>query len=369
MEGWRVCLLFSVVACVCVSTSTLELDKQENDERFLPSSIATFFYSSLSVFLYPFSGIFGAQGKASEEKQAGSRLGDFLREYIFQQDEIERPGLELGDLSHFDIKTGNIESFFLPSAPGEVGAWFMEPEEETDRDKAVLYLHGVKGNRGRSYRVGLYNVLLMEGFKVLATDYRGFGDSTDISEDEDTVVQDALVSLNWLREKVGENCDIYVWAHSLGTGIASHALAKEVDEKGDNAQVKGVILEAPFNNFTDEFIAKTSGTSNPLAQAALSALYGLTGDFVPESLLKLFNMEFNSDEHLPHVPSPVLVLHAEDDDKIPVELGQKLFETVKAAGKNNIELHLFDGSLGYKHHDIYKSAELPDLVRRFTRKV
>merc|ERR1712215_440749 len=117
-------------------------------------------------------------------------------------------------------------------------------------------LHGVKGNRGKSYRVGLYNVLLREGFKVLAIDYRGFGDSTDTSEDEDTMVKDALVSLNWLRKKVGENCDIYVWAHSLGTGIASNALAKEVKEKGDNPQVKGVILEAPFNNFKDEFIAK-----------------------------------------------------------------------------------------------------------------
>jgi len=311
-------------------------------------------------------------GKASEEKHTGSGLGDFLREFIFrsqQQDVCERPGLELGDLSQFDIKTSNIQSFFLPSAPGEIGAWFMEPEEETDRDKAVLYLHGVTGNRGKSYRVGLYNVLLSEGFKVLAIDYRGFGDSTDISEDEDTMVKDALVSLNWLREKVGENCDIYVWAHSLGTGIASHALAKEVKEKGDNPQVKGVILEAPFNNFKDEFIAITSGISNRLAQAALSYLYSVTGDFVLESLLKRFNMEFNSDKHLPNVPSPVMVLHAEDDDMVPVGLGKKLFETVKAAGKENIELHLFDGSLGYNHSYIYKSEKLPGLVRQFTRRV
>ena len=34
------------------------------------------------------------------------------------------------------------------------------------RDQAVLYLHGVKGTRARSYRVGVYNILLKLGFKV-----------------------------------------------------------------------------------------------------------------------------------------------------------------------------------------------------------
>eukprot|EP00092_Neocalanus_flemingeri_P047907 GFUD01054450.1.p1 GENE.GFUD01054450.1~~GFUD01054450.1.p1 ORF type:complete len:311 (+),score=71.16 GFUD01054450.1:185-1117(+) len=307
--------------------------------------------------------------KALEEEPSGSRLGDFLREFIFQQDEVERPGIDLSDTSQFDINTKNIQSFFLSSIPGDVGAWFMEPEEASDRDKVVLYLHGVKGNRGRSYRVGLYNVLLQEGFKVLAIDYRGFGDSTDISEDEDTVVQDALVALDWLRNKVGENFDIYVWAHSLGTGIASHALAKEVIQKGGNPQVKGLILEAPFNNFTDEFIEKTSNTSNSVAKAALSALYALTGDSLPQAMLKLFNMEFNSDIFLPKILCPVMILHAEDDDKIPIELAQKLYESARAVGKKNIEFHFFAEQHGYKHHDIYQSENLPAMIRQFTAKV
>ena len=33
-------------------------------------------------------------------------------------------------------------------------------------DKAVLYLHGVKGTRARTYRVGVYNILLKLGFRV-----------------------------------------------------------------------------------------------------------------------------------------------------------------------------------------------------------
>ena len=301
----------------------------------------------------------------NEVEVTGTRLGDFLREFIFQQDEVERPDMDLSDVSLFPIETAKKESLFLTSPHGRIGAWYMQPDHK-ETDKSVLYLHGVKGNRGRSYRVGLYNLLLKEGFNVLAIDYRGFGDSTDISEDEDTVVQDALIGLDWLRNKVGETANIWVWAHSLGTGIACHALAKEIEEKGSNPQIKGLILEAPFNNFSEEFVAKTTKTSNPVAYAALTALYKLTGDSLPESLLKLFNMEFNSDEYLPKIHCPVMILHAEDDDKIPVELAKKLYDTTREHGKKNMKFYIFDKNLGYKHHDIYQALNLPYMIRQFT---
>ena len=40
------------------------------------------------------------------------------------------------------------------------------PQPDQARAQAVLYVHGVKGNRSRGYRVGLYNVLLKLGLKV-----------------------------------------------------------------------------------------------------------------------------------------------------------------------------------------------------------
>lgn len=374
MWSYRAGLLFILLALFSAVSGQGQAKKNQEDEKKFPSPLAAAIFSLVNIVIFPFSEIghfvFGVEERDETHAEAtGSRLGDFLREFIFQQDEVERPGIDLSDISLFDINTKNIESFFLPSTPGDVGAWFMEPEEASDRDKAFLYLHGVKGNRGRSYRVGLYNLLLQEGFKVLAIDYRGFGDSTDISEDEDTVVQDALVALDWLRNKVGDNTDIYVWAHSLGTGIACHALAKEVIQKGENPQVQGLILEAPFNNFGDEFIEKTSNTSNPIAQAALSALYGLTGDILPDALLKLFNMEFTSDVYLPKILCPVLMLHAEDDDKIPIQLAHKLYESARAVGKKNIEFNFFDEKLGFKHHDIYQAENLPPMIREFTKKV
>ena len=91
-----------------------------------------------------------------------------------------------------------------------------------------------------------------EIFKVLAFDYRGFGDSSKVPLDEDTVVEDASLALAWLRARVGREARILVLAHSLGTAIASRALA---NTEAEAAPISGLVLMAAFNNFTDELVA------------------------------------------------------------------------------------------------------------------
>ena len=50
-------------------------------------------------------------------------------------------------------------------------------------------------------------------------------------------------------------------------------------------------------------------------------------------------MEFTSDTYLPKILCPVMMLHAEDDDKIPIELAKRLYESAHANGKKNIDLN------------------------------
>ena len=86
------------------------------------------------------------------------------------------------------MKTNNMKNFYIDTGHGNIGAWFMEPDGDRDQQpknsskeakpnpneakpnqnetKAVLYVHGVKGNRAGPNRVGLYNVLLGLGYKV-----------------------------------------------------------------------------------------------------------------------------------------------------------------------------------------------------------
>ena len=97
----------------------------------------------------------------------------------------------------------------------------------------------------------------------------------------------------------------------------------------------------------------------------LSALHWVTSGSFARAVLRAHDMEFNTDVHLPRVPSPVLILHAEDDPKIPVRLAGKLYNSSLAAGKQDVQLHVFPRSLGLGHRYNYKAPGLPALIRSF----
>ena len=79
-------------------------------------------------------------------------------------------------------------------------------------------------------------------------------------------MEDTIIAFKWLRSKYDfdnttEGFPILVFAHSLGTAIASHALA-ELSAQTKLTNLTGLILMSPFNNFTDVFIYMTN-TSLP----------------------------------------------------------------------------------------------------------
>ncbi|CAL4095232.1 unnamed protein product, partial [Meganyctiphanes norvegica] len=112
----------------------------------------------------------------------------------------------------------------------------------------VVYLHGNGGTRAASNRVGLYYVLRSMDYHVIAFDYRGYGDSSAVQPTEDGMVKDTIAIYHYLKSKANST-DIYIWGHSLGTGVATHAVA---DMCNDKNCPKGMILESPFNSMADE---------------------------------------------------------------------------------------------------------------------
>ena len=48
----------------------------------------------------------------------------------------------------------------------------------------------------------------------------------------------------------------------------------------------------------------------------------------------------------------MLVIHAEDDPKIPVSLAQALVQAVRQGGKEDISIELAPASLGYAHNQV-----------------
>ena len=98
-----------------------------------------------------------------------------LAKWIFQPDRLNFP------LQSLPTDGLEGEDVVVPVAGGQVRGWLLVPkdagtgdgDERGDwSDVAVLYLHGVSGNRGKFKRVESYKMLLSIGCTVLAIDYR-----------------------------------------------------------------------------------------------------------------------------------------------------------------------------------------------------
>ena len=91
-------------------------------------------------------------------------------------------------------------------------------------------------------------------------------------------MEDGRAAVAWLRDRVAAHQRILVWGHrwrrarhtnirgittcnSLGGAVATRVLAQEFSQLGQACRVEGLMLEATFNNFTDQFLHITS---NPL---------------------------------------------------------------------------------------------------------
>ena len=103
-------------------------------------------------------------------------MSSSLASWIFQPDRLNFP------LQPLPVSGLDGEDVVIPVAGEEqVRGWLLLPKNEETSDErtvgcwsdvAVLYLHGVSGNRGKFKRVESYKMLLDIGCTVLAVDYR-----------------------------------------------------------------------------------------------------------------------------------------------------------------------------------------------------
>ncbi|KAK7487132.1 hypothetical protein BaRGS_00021627 [Batillaria attramentaria] len=236
-----------------------------------------------------------------------------------------------------------------------LGLWHILPESAIEEKNPIseekyesqlasgspifIYLHGNGGTRGQSTRVFTYSVLRGQGWHVITLDYRGYGDS-DGEATEINMVEDAVSVYRWTKNKAGTS-PVFLWGHSLDEAPA------------------GIVLEGAFSNLNDQVDA-----------------YLLTMPYRPfpflmwifHAALSRMKVNFKTDQHITKVQCPILMLHAEDDLVVPIDLAQKLFKTIMTAHSSDqpqTVLHTFPGSKGYGHNLMNRDPELGDIVRKF----
>jgi len=191
------------------------------------------------------------------------------------------------------------EDVYIEVARGErINAWYFPADNQSDRAPTVLFCHGNAGNI--SHRLQTMRLLVDLGVNVLLFDYRGYGLS-DGSPSEDNVYADASAAYRWLLD--GKNCqptELYLFGRSLG-GAVTIDLAGKVD-------CAGLIVESSFTSAADMG----------------RRLY----PFMPIKLLA--RHELDAVSKIEHLTCPLLVGHSPDDDIIPYDMGQTLFERARS---------------------------------------
>lgn len=183
------------------------------------------------------------------------------------------------------------EKVSFKSADGiSIYGWLVPSDKQRG---IILYCHGNGGNI--SYYLDIIPLFNMIGFSVLMFDYRGYGESEGHPTEEGTYL-DAEAAWNFLTIERGiHSSRIIIWGRSLGGSIAAWLAQNRIPAM--------LVIESSFNKLSDV--------------AGYHSFYA--AGFIYRDL-------YQSTNYIKNVKCPVVVFHSPQDELVPFELGEKLFQ-------------------------------------------
>lgn len=227
-----------------------------------------------------------------------------------------------------------------------LSAVLEEPEEKTGR--IVILLHGFTSAKDRLHTLQAAQAMRDAGFATLRMDLYGHGESGGLFEKHTLYkwISNILAAIDHLRE-LGWR-EIWLSGHSQGGLAAALAAGMETD------RVAGLILRAPAF-----MIPECARKGNLLG-------FAFDPDHVPDrvQVIKGLELEGNyirvaqtihAEEAIARFTGPVLILHGDEDDTVP------LADSEKAAGM------YADAALavmkGETHHFDRHPDEMQEIIR------
>jgi pimeloyl-ACP methyl ester carboxylesterase len=193
--------------------------------------------------------------------------------------------------------------------------WWITTEQQ-DRLGAILFCHGNAGNIAD--RLLEAQLLTRAGFDVLLFDYRGYGRSEGRADEQGTY-RDALVArAALLGQPEADPSRVFYLGESLGGAVALH-LALEHPPAG-------LILQSTFTSIRD------------MARQHYP--------FIPPFLIPDW---YPSLSIVSRLRAPLLVLHGDRDDIVPLSHGQALYDVAPPPK----DTHVFSGR---GHNDLVATS-------------
>ena len=206
--------------------------------------------------------------------------------YAYQDNLLFHPAARPADHTY-----GAYPESAVPVAEGvELNALTVSADPGQVAPGVVLYLHGNRGDNGRSVRQT--SALTDLGYDLFLVDYRGFGKSTGAISSDAELTEDLQAVYDYLLEFYAEE-NIIVMGYSLGTGPATYLAAKN--------RPRGAVLVAPYTSLLD----------------MKNEFFWMFPDF-------LLRYEMSNLRNLRATVVPVRIVHGTADPLIPVGMARRL---------------------------------------------
>ena len=234
---------------------------------------------------------------------------------------LQRHLMYFPDTTYFTPKTAGLigvsEEVLETPDGARVLAWYApaKPGQPT-----LLYFHGNAGSlETRIERIRKY---MARGLGVFMMTYRGFGGSSG-EPSEAANVADARLAYDTLTERLGITpADIIVYGESLGTSVAVQVAGAR--------EVAGIVLDAPYTSMVD-----LAARHHP---------------WIPGRWF--MTDRYETRRHIKAVTAPLLILHGEIDDIVPVSMGREIFNLANAPKT----IKTFQGA-GHADHYLFGSYD------------
>ena len=210
-----------------------------------------------------------------------------------------------------------------------IHAWLLQAKSVADWTHAptLLFFHGNAGNIGLRIPNAL-QMMQQLGANVLMVEYRGYGDSDNVTPSEVGLQRDALAALQFAHTHGGiDSQQIFLFGRSLGGSVALH-LAQDALQR--NIPFAGVIVE---NTFT-----------------SISSMVDVLLPFLTPIKRYVLRIGWNSADIMPVLGQrnvPILFLAGAKDELVPHQQMIELYKSAlqSASDKERIRIHVIpDGT-------------------------
>lgn len=185
---------------------------------------------------------------------------------------------------------------FIQTQDGE--ALFALHHPATEGEGTIILFHG-NASTASSYLTKA-SEWVEKGFGALLVSYRGYPGSTGKASEQGLHL-DAEAAYQFIKDQ--GNGPIALYGHSLGTGVATKLAAQ--------SEIFALVLEAPYD-----------------------ALENIAANRYPWIPVKsLIAHKFQSDRYIGDVSAPILIMHGDQDDVIPISHGRQLHQAAPSGAK------------------------------------